>query len=461
MMDKHLNLFYSYGAKDQQGNVKDALNEDNLTRAFIQTVRLLSKEHRRVFLGALFSRAQHLMYLDETHDGNEPTSIPPIDFSKADVALQDRIPSKYNPKYTSYGDDSRKRVVTISSGHRPKRQGGEKPKDSRPDAWIFDREGSSFCMLLECKYGDNPVEEYQIRRHGAEWFDKRVWKMEKECDWDTHIVPDLLDLTWYNVLEAIEATKKELEEESCVSPEASGRNDIEKTILDELAEYVGYYDYHLFLGFGLDKPWPVPTLAPLDGKEPKAMTDNPATVNFLYAFKRLQMFYDSLDLLCRRKIPERLKTKLMELGCGVVEEVDKNGKPSKASKLHWSSDVGHNSVYLPDPVFVRLKCDNRHILLAALLSPDRAPKEGPTLMIALLDSRHRGDPKLAELTDSIAERNLKKGEQDSDSRDCFFVQLDEFGADRIGSDGHRLNEVIDTRIAQPLYSLLKNADANP
>jgi hypothetical protein len=245
MADPHLNLFYPYGARDREGG----LLEDNLTRALVHTIKLLSEEHRAAFLDALFSRARHLMYLDRTPDGDELASIPATDFRRADVALQDRIPNKHNPKHANYGDDSRRRVVTISSGHSPKKLSGEKPKDSRPDAWIFDREGASFCLLLECKYGDNPVEEHQIRRHGAEWFGKKAWKMEKEGSWDRDIAPDLLDLTWYDVLEATKAATKEIDRESEDAAAPVGRNELEKQILLELHHFIGFYGYWRFVGF--------------------------------------------------------------------------------------------------------------------------------------------------------------------------------------------------------------------
>ena len=56
MTDPHLNLFYSY-------NQDNELIENNLTRAWIVTLRMLSAEIRNLFLQTLFKN--HLQVPDE------------------------------------------------------------------------------------------------------------------------------------------------------------------------------------------------------------------------------------------------------------------------------------------------------------------------------------------------------------------------------------------------------------
>jgi len=224
MADRHLNLFYAYGGHDGVGN----LIEDNLTRAFIKTVRMLSPERREAFLKDLFGRARPLMFVDRTHPAPPPKPIPCVSFAEADVALQDHIPRKHDPRHRKY---EHKRVVTISSGAQPmKRNRGS--GQSIPDAWIYDCSTASFCFLVESKYrDDNPIETGQILRHG-DWLGKN-WR---GSDWDECVAPDLLDLTWYDVLEAIETAN--------VGPDAG----LDRKVFDELAQYIGYYGYRSFRG---------------------------------------------------------------------------------------------------------------------------------------------------------------------------------------------------------------------
>jgi len=242
MQDKHLNLFYAYGARDKEGN----LLEDNLTRAFVQTIRLLSDEHRKVFLGDLFKRAKHRMLSDriEKPSKEESARLKGLDFKRADVALQGYIPSNRLPRDADFA-----RVVTISRGDKPQWQ-KEKKSKSCPDAWVFDRDGHSYCLLVECKcWSNNPIDPDQICRHWNEWL--RDKGEEKEKGWDD-IAPDLLDLTWYDVLESIKATTQEPETESIPAPEARDRNELEKQMLKELREFLGFYGYWLFEGFSFE-----------------------------------------------------------------------------------------------------------------------------------------------------------------------------------------------------------------
>jgi hypothetical protein len=185
------------------------------------------------------------------------------------------------------------------------------------------------------------------------------------------------------------------------------------------------------------------------------MNDNPESTGFLSAFERLTTFYDGLDYLCRERIPQQLGPALSSLmGREVTAEVlDQSWKPNKPTKLGSTTNVKlcaklGLSKYLPNPVVVRLRCDGRHVLLAALLSPDLAPEEGPALLIALLDAGKGSDDKLADLTVQIA-RNRPRDESGS-----FLVPLDEFSRAKVDYDDKKLGMVIDERIAPRLHGLL-------
>jgi hypothetical protein len=144
---------------------------------------------------------------------------------------------------------------------------------------------------VECKCKGDRIDPDQICRHGNRWLvaDKKNNDWHKR-NWDDIARKDLLDLTWYNVLEAIEATKSRFDKEEDDSAQPTGRGNLERKILDELAVFIGFYDYQLFTGFDLNKPWPARILELPDNKERKTMTDGLANANFLSVFERLQRF---------------------------------------------------------------------------------------------------------------------------------------------------------------------------
>lgn len=188
------------------------------------------------------------------------------------------------------------------------------------------------------------------------------------------------------------------------------------------------------------------------------MTDISPGASFLVVFSQLQTFYADLDQLCLRDIPGRLETTLKKMGHKDVAIVDKRGNPSKPTKLEWTSEVRANSersVYLPNPVCIRIKCDDRRILLAALLSADNAPDTGPALLVALLDSWEKDSAALADAANAIASLIIE--ERPDSKRKGFLVRLDEFSREKIGGDRNSLEAVIDNKIAERLGKLLSSS----
>ena len=210
MADRHLNLFYSYNRSPSE-----ELIEDNLTRAFIQVLRGLSPGTCGWFLHRLL----------DTRDAN----LGECDFARADFALQDRLTEPAH-------EFKLKRIVTMST-RAPEAEDGEPSEvptgGSRPDAWVYDSNSEirSYCLLIECKRGENPIDSDQLRRHAQEWFHLPLEEVGQSS------------LEWYDVLNAIEAAK-EL---------ATGPSRQELHLLAQLEQFLGFFDYRLFKGFRFDK----------------------------------------------------------------------------------------------------------------------------------------------------------------------------------------------------------------
>ena len=233
MTDRHLNLFHCYSARSREGKPV----EDNLTRAFIQTIRMLSSRSRKRFLDALFARFEHLK----------------CDFSQADVALQGNIPDVCHPRSVKYAPRGVKydvkRIVTIATSTRSTSR--RVPEEySRPDAWIFDTTLPSYCLLVESKCRGDSVSPEQLQGH-AEYFD---WDW-RTLNWEAmKLDPYLLTLTWYDVLGVIDEAIPELSDADSRTAEIALRlNDQEKMVLTHLWVFIGYYGYRLFKGFRFRK----------------------------------------------------------------------------------------------------------------------------------------------------------------------------------------------------------------
>jgi hypothetical protein len=207
--DRHLNLFYSYNL-----SVQDELIENNLTRAFIQTLSLLSSENRNRFLKNLFGEKSEL----QNHD-----------YSKALFVLQN-----YMDKEISR-EANKKYIVTIAEEPLDfvEKQTNEKNNDSKleqssiPDAWIYNN--SEYCILIECKRGKS-YDNKQIESHRKNWF----------C-----IYTPIIKLAWGDVLWAIHRMLN--------SEEAKNNlNYQERIVLEDLSEFINFYGYYIFTGFDFE-----------------------------------------------------------------------------------------------------------------------------------------------------------------------------------------------------------------
>lgn len=210
MDDYHLNLFYSY-------NQDNELIENNLTRAFVVSLKLLSPDTRHALLHALLY--QPLCQLG----GSE------ISFHGAELALQShvnqpkirQIPDRYLLALTSdrivmAEEDGVKDRVTEIYG-------------SIPDGWLYDFQ-AGWCFLIESKVGANPINEQQLVSHAVTWLGIPASQLERH----------LISLDWRDVLSAIHQV------ESLAGEHAF--NQQERMLLSELKVFLGYYGYRKFVG---------------------------------------------------------------------------------------------------------------------------------------------------------------------------------------------------------------------
>lgn len=236
MTDPHLNLFYSY-------NRDIELIENNLTRALIVTLRLLSGETRNKLLRELF----------DIPIRNLGGITPP--FSSASFTLQGYFDTSLLEQI------KQKWVVTIATERElqesldPSIQWDGVSGDSIPDAWIYDPD-EGYCFLIEAKIGSNPLDARQVLSHAKGWLG-----IPKK-----HLSKNLIPLTWPDILRAIES----------VDPERISSS--ETKILGELTQFLGYYGYDLFEGFEFDGICEVPNFS-LEGIK------KPLNVSELSSFK--------------------------------------------------------------------------------------------------------------------------------------------------------------------------------
>jgi len=225
-----MNLFHCYGARDAHGKEKDTLCEDNLTRAFIHTLRLLAGRTRNTFLRCLFQKSRHLSRLDYTDAA----------FNLQGYMNKDQLVGM------------RTQVIVTISSHSgvPKAKSQRKQGSSTPDAWIYNAD-KDYCILIEDKVGSNPVDTSQIRDH-ARWFGSSD---DESAAQEKRAIP--VSLTWNNVLEAIRSTRTV---PAGQKEDGEGGTSVlsrqEELILDDFAEYIGFYGYWLFEPFRyeIDEP---------------------------------------------------------------------------------------------------------------------------------------------------------------------------------------------------------------
>jgi len=231
MADRHLNLFFSYSQDTD-------LLENNLTRAWIVTMQLLSSELRERLLHKLLGEA--LRALGNGLSNREHS------FATAQFALQGHMDSalvrscsdKYLVAMASehgYDDDS-------SEGRESPRAG--QASGSIPDAWIFDKAGS-YCFLVEAKVGTNPLDDGQIANHATRWFGLPRQELA------TH----LLALSWDDLANVLEGILSDI---------AGGRLAAlvpEQLILTNLSEYLTFFGYRAFRGIALNAVQDIPAFA--------------------------------------------------------------------------------------------------------------------------------------------------------------------------------------------------------
>lgn len=213
-MDKHLNIFYSYEHK---------YLENNMTRAFIVTLKTLSPEKRNEFLNKLFCS-------DENYSYN-------LDFKKSRFAFQGNIDlnedefhkidfkilvsltgNKFIEDIEQYEDSKKFKKIEVS-------------KKSRPDAWIYYNEAQpSFCFLFECKPVSVLLNARQIISYGKQYYDYRSYK---------DVERSLIYLTWYDIIEVCSELLKN----------KKALNNSEIVILYDLIEYLEWNDVIYFIGF--------------------------------------------------------------------------------------------------------------------------------------------------------------------------------------------------------------------
>jgi len=220
MSDKHLNLFYSYNRDNQ-------LIENNLTRAFIVTLRLLSPHAKDALLQALL------------HEPLQKLGATKISYHGIQLALQanmDRDQSLQMRYRYLLGLTSDRELMAEEEGIENQVQD---TYASIPDGWIFDPQ-AGVCILIEAKVGSNPLNEQQVHSHADKWLGIEAAELPNHY----------LSITWVDVISAIEQVLK--------GPDQILLNTQEVLLLEELREFIGYYGYRIFQGIELGKLQPPP-----------------------------------------------------------------------------------------------------------------------------------------------------------------------------------------------------------
>ena len=210
MIDPHLNLFYSY-------NRDNELIENNLTRAFIATLRLLSPSGRDALLQTLLSGP--LQRLN--------AAVP--SYESCQLALQAHVDRELSRRIPL-------RILITLASDRIVMAEEENNKDQQldtylsiPDGWIYDQK-AGYCFLIEAKVGSNPLNQHQVLSHADKWLMINAEQL-----------PDhLISLTWIDVIRAIEHLKGNTEEYHL--------NIQESLVLDELVAFLSLYGYRIFRG---------------------------------------------------------------------------------------------------------------------------------------------------------------------------------------------------------------------
>lgn len=228
MSDNHLNLFYTY-------NRDNELIENNLTRAFVVFLSIISGQNRHAILSRLLDTKYSIHTKNISHRN--------WDFTNVQFALQSNI-ARHIPR-----NSAQKILLTITTetfdaleriddaDEITNRKINDDSKfSSVPDAWIYDI-SQDFCILIEAKIGSNPLEFSQLKAHVRNWFGLTWHKLIKSNT--------SYSITWIDVLETLEELYNNLE-----MTESSDRH-----LIFHLMEFINYYGFRVFKGIdysGLD-----------------------------------------------------------------------------------------------------------------------------------------------------------------------------------------------------------------
>ena len=221
-MDKHLNIFYSY-------NQDNELIENNLTRAFIVSIRFLSENAKGHFIKLLLGN--YVSYIDSIINPVMP------DYTKMKFSFQGHM----NKKKTRSFKHSFILAIATEFYEKDENYIGFY-ENSIPDAWMYDDE-KGLCFLIESKVGQNPLDKMQLNSHAHEWLG---------LDEQEEINKRILSIKWFDLLTAIEQlhvlyNKGEL-----------AMNQQELLIIQSLKEYLGFYGYKVFKGFNYNNLTEIP-----------------------------------------------------------------------------------------------------------------------------------------------------------------------------------------------------------
>lgn len=234
MADRHLNLFYSY-------NRDNELIENNLTRAFIVFLSIISGKTRHRVLSSLLERSRRPI--------NNPVGAEDLDFTNPSFALQSNIerhiPNNSDRKILlTIATEPLDISSTVSATDVESTDEGENNSGSSsiPDAWVYDID-QGYCILIEVKAGSYPLSAGQLEAHAADWFGfSRRGSLQELDSRDS-----LGSVTWIDVLETLRDTSKN----------HADIDSAEERLLWRMGEFVSYFGYHVFNGFdfsGLHAP---------------------------------------------------------------------------------------------------------------------------------------------------------------------------------------------------------------
>ncbi|MBI5651498.1 MAG: hypothetical protein HZC40_13810 [Chloroflexi bacterium] len=228
--DEHLNLFFSY-------NRDNEFIENNLTRAFIVCLSILSGQTRNYFF-----RSKRLAKANDPL--NKTKGIGDLDFTAVQFALQGNI----DPQLSK--NSAKQILLTITSDLTIDSEADtvlndEVSGESIPDGWIYD-DSHVFCILIESKIGTNSLDRDQIKRHVTKWFGSTLQNLQSTGSW--------YSTTWIDILGILDEL---LKNHLCSNP-------IEEKLIHNLMDFIGFYGYHMFDGIHLSRLNPSPDFRLLD-----------------------------------------------------------------------------------------------------------------------------------------------------------------------------------------------------